>query len=136
LGIIRGKNAVMVISKADLPRKISLENSAAEGKQAVCISAVTGEGIESLKTVIFESNLHDWEGEREGVVITNIRHKAALDSAAEALGRARGLLSGNNPLELFSIEMRGSLDRIGEIAGTITTDEILEKIFSSFCIGK
>ncbi len=136
LGLIRDKNAVMVISKADLPQRISLKNSAAEGKHCLCLSAVTGEGIERLKSVIFESNLHGWKGEREGVVVTNIRHKAALDSAAEALGRARGLLSGNNPLELFSIEMRGSLDRIGEIAGTITTDEILEKIFSSFCIGK
>jgi tRNA modification GTPase len=136
LSIIRGKNAVMVISKADLPQKISLEHSAAEGKQCVCLSSATGEGIERLKSVIFESNLHGWKEEREGVVVTNIRHKAALDSAAESLGRAHGLLSGNNPLELFSIEMRGSLDRIGEITGTITTDEILQKIFSSFCIGK
>jgi tRNA modification GTPase len=136
LGIIRDKNAVMVISKADLPQRISLENSAAERKQCLCLSAVTGEGIESLKSVIFESNLHGWKEEREGVVVTNIRHKAALDSAAESLSRAGSLLSGNNPLELFSIEMRSSLDRIGEIAGTITTDEILLKIFSSFCIGK
>lgn len=136
LGIISDKNAVMVISKADLPQKISLENSAAEGKQCLSLSVVTGEGIESLKSVIFESNLHGWKEEREGVVVTNIRHKAALDSAAESLGRAYELLTGNNPLELFSIEMRGSLDRIGEITGTITTDEILQKIFSSFCIGK
>jgi len=136
LGLIRDKNVVMVISKADLPQKISREHSDAEGKQCVCISAVTGEGIERLKSVIFESNLHGWKEEREGVVVTNIRHKAALDKAAESLGRAHSLLSGNNPLELFSIEMRGSLDSIGEITGTITTDEILQKIFSSFCIGK
>ena len=136
LGIVRDKKAVIVINKSDLPQKISLEHSAAEGKQSVCVSAVTGEGMERLKSVIFESNLRGWEEEREGVVVTNIRHKAALDSAAESLGRAWGLLSGNNPLELFSIEMKGSIDRIGEITGTITTDEILQKIFSSFCIGK
>lgn len=136
LGIIRDKNAVMVISKADLPRKISLEKSAAEGKQCLYLSSVTGEGIESLKSVIFESNLHGWKEDREGVVVTNIRHKAALDRATESLNRALILLAGNNPLELFSIEMRESLDRIGEITGTITTDEILQRIFSSFCIGK
>lgn len=136
LGIVRDKKAVIVINKSDLPQKISFEHSAAEGKQSVCVSAVTGEGMERLKSVIFESNLHGWKEEREGVVVTNIRHKAALDSAAESLGRARSLLSGNSPLELFSIEMKGSLDRIGEITGTITTDEILQKIFSSFCIGK
>ncbi|MBI5076685.1 MAG: tRNA uridine-5-carboxymethylaminomethyl(34) synthesis GTPase MnmE [Nitrospirae bacterium] len=136
LALIRDKNALMVISKADLPQKISFENSAAEGKGSLCISAVTGEGIERLKSVIFESNLRGWQEEREGVVITNIRHKAALDGAAESLNRAGVLLSGDDPLELFSIEMRGSLDRIGEITGTITTDEILMKIFNSFCIGK
>jgi tRNA modification GTPase len=136
LGIVRDKKAVIVINKSDLPQKISLEHSAAEGKQSVCVSAVTGEGMERLKSVIFESNLRGWEEEREGVVVTNIRHKAALDSAAESLGRAGELLRGNNPLELCSIEMKGSLDRIGEITGTIMTDEILQKIFSSFCIGK
>lgn len=136
LAIIRDKKALLVINKADLPQKISFENSAAEGKECLCISAVTGEGIERLKSIIFESNIRGWQEDREGVVITNIRHKAALDSAAESLDKARGLLSGNNPLELFSIEMRGSLDRIGEITGIITTDEILMKIFSSFCIGK
>ena len=136
LGIVRDKKALIVINKSDLPQKISLEHSAAEGKQSVCVSAVTGEGIERLKSVIFESNLHGWKEEREGVVVTNIRHKAALDRAAESLGRARSLLSENNPLELFSIEMRSSLDSVGEITGTITTDEILQKIFDSFCIGK
>lgn len=136
LAMIRDKNALLVMSKADLPRKISLEACAAEGKQCLCLSSVTGEGIESLKSVIFESNLHGWKEGREGVVVTNIRHKAALDRATESLDRALSLLAGNNPLELFTIEMRESLDRIGEISGTITTDEILQKIFSSFCIGK
>ncbi len=136
LGIVKDKNAVIVINKADLPQKISVELSTAEGKPSVSLSAVTGEGIETLKSAIFELNLHGWKEEREGVVVTNIRHKAALDSAAESLDRAGALLAGNDPLELFSIEMRGSLDRIGDITGTITTDEILQKIFSSFCIGK
>ncbi len=136
LALIRDQHAVLVINKADLPQRTAPELGAAEGKQCIAISALTGEGIESLKSAIFESNLHGWKEEREGVVVTNMRHKAALDSAAEALGRARSLLSGDNPLELFSIEMREGLDRIGEITGTITSDEILQKIFSSFCIGK
>lgn len=136
LGIIGEKKAVMVISKADLPQKISFENSSFKGKECLCLSVVTGEGIDKLKSVIFESNLHGWKEDQEGVVVTNIRHKAALDRAAESLGRARVLLLEDNPLELFSIEMRECLDRIGEITGTITTDEILQSIFSSFCIGK
>jgi len=136
LSIIRSKKAVLVINKADLPQQISPEIGNVEAKPCISISTITGEGIEGLKSLIFESNLHGWKEEREGVVVTNIRHKTALDSAAEALDRACSLLSGDNPLELFSIDMREGLDRIGEITGTITSDEILQRIFSSFCIGK
>jgi tRNA modification GTPase len=136
IALIRSKNAVMVFSKADLPCVVSLENIMSEGRQYLHLSTVTGEGIDELKTVIFESNIPDWKEEREGVIVTNMRHKTALDSAAESLGRAAELLSRNEPLELFSIEMRDALNRIGEITGVISSDDILNKIFSSFCIGK
>jgi tRNA modification GTPase len=136
LGLVRGKPAALIINKADLPGKLALENITAEGRQYLRISTVTGQGIEELKNAIFESALCDWKEEREGVVVTNLRHKTALDMASESLRRAAGLFSGNGQLELFSIEMRDALNRIGEITGAITTDDILDRIFSSFCIGK
>jgi tRNA modification GTPase len=136
IDIIRDKHAVIVISKADLPRMLQPEHIAAGSGRQIHVSTVTGQGIEELKKVIFESNLHDWKGESEGVIVTNMRHKAALDSAAESLGKAAELIAGNEPLELFSIEMRDALNRIGEITGAVTPDDVLQKIFSSFCIGK
>jgi tRNA modification GTPase len=136
LKIVRDKNAVVVINKSDLPKKISLENIVPDSRKYLYLSTVTGEGMEELKSVVFESNLHDWNEEREGVVVTNVRHKTALDSAAASLERASELLSAKEPLELVSIEMRDSLDSIGEITGAVTTDEILDRIFSMYCIGK
>ena len=136
LTIIRGKHAVAVISKADLPQKINLEPVVAGEMPHLHLSAVTGKGVEELKQHIFASHLGGWKEERDGVVVTNIRHKSALDRAAGSLENASALLSRGEPLELFSIEMRDALDRIGEITGTITTDDILDAIFSSFCIGK
>jgi tRNA modification GTPase len=68
--------------------------------------------------------------------VTNIRHKTALDKTSSSLERALGLLSAGQPLELFSIELREALDSLGEITGIVTADDILEKIFSTFCIGK
>jgi len=136
LAIIRGKHAVAVISKADLPQTITLERIVAEGMPHLHLSTVTGEGVEELKKSIFESNLSGWKDERDGVVVTNVRHKTALDGAAASLEKAAALLSRGEPLELFSIEMRDARDRIGEITGAITTDDILDRIFSSFCIGK
>ncbi len=134
--LIRPKNAVILISKSDLPAKISLETVRETGKEFLSVSALTGEGIEELKSLIFHSNLRNWNEEREGVVVTNIRHKTALDKTSSSLERAIGLLSENQPLEFFSIELREALDSLGEITGIVTADDILEKIFSTFCIGK
>ncbi|HYQ48522.1 MAG TPA: GTPase, partial [Thermodesulfovibrionales bacterium] len=136
LQMIRGKNAVAVISKADLPQAITPDRIVTEGIPLLCLSTVTGEGVEELKKSIFTSHLCGWKEEREGVVVTNVRHKTALDRAAVSLGKAALMLTQGEPLELFSIEMRSALDMIGEITGTITTDDILDRIFSSFCIGK
>ncbi len=131
-----GKNALVAINKADLPAKISLAPLAASGRQYLYISAANGSGLEELKSVLFESNLRNWKEEREGVVITNLRHKTALDKAALALGRATEIFREDRPIELFSIEMREVLDSIGGITGAVTTEEILDRIFSDFCIGK
>jgi tRNA modification GTPase len=134
--LIRGKKALIVINKSDLPGKISLETIRGEGRDHLFISALSGEGIEVLKSAIFDANLRNWTEEREGVVVTNLRHKTALDKTSSTLQRAIALLSADQPLELFSIELRDALDSLGEITGMVTTEDILEKIFSTFCIGK
>lgn len=134
--LIRGKKAVIVVNKSDLPLKMSLEAIGEKDREHICLSALTGEGLETLKSAIFHSNLQGWAEEREGVVVTNLRHKTALEKTSSALERATALLSSDQPLEFFSIEMRDALDSLGEITGTITTEDILDKIFSAFCIGK
>jgi len=133
---IRGKNALVVLNKSDLPVKLSPEDLAGFGKRVLLISAATGEGLEELKSVVFQANLKNWREDREGVVVTNLRHKIALDKACDSLAKATALLGTNQPLELFSIEMRDALDSLGEITGVVTTEDILNKIFSDFCIGK
>lgn len=134
--LISGKKAVVVVNKSDLPVKLSLDTIAEKGREYLFLSALTGEGIEALKSLIFNSNLRNWDEEREGVVVTNIRHKTALDKASSSLEMAIGLLSSDQPLEFFSIELRDTLDNLGEITGMVTTEDILDKIFSTFCIGK
>lgn len=133
---IRGKNAVIVINKSDLPCRISPGAVQEMTGEYLSLSALSGEGLETLKSVIFHSNLRNWGEEREGIVVTNLRHKTALDRTSESLQRAINLLFARHPLEFFSIELREALDSLGEIAGTVTSEDILDKIFSSFCIGK
>jgi tRNA modification GTPase len=69
-------------------------------------------------------------------MVTNVRHQAALDRASESLDQARESVGAGLANELVAVDIRTAADALAEITGAITTDEILERIFSSFCIGK
>ena len=100
------------------------------------ISATRGDGLEGLKGSIVESCLKDWKEERDGIVISNLRHKIALEHATISLEKARQALTDDQPLEILALELRDALDRLGEIVGSVTTEDILNIIFNEFCIGK
>ncbi len=136
LGKIKEKNAVIAINKSDLPAAADFEASMPAGRKHVHISAKSGEGLEELKSIIFHSALRNWKEDREGIIVTNIRHKVALDRTSNSLSRAIDVLKSNQPLEIFAVELRDALDSIGEITGAVATEDILNKIFSDFCIGK
>lgn len=137
---IKNKNIIVVFNKCDLPpildKKMIMSQLLPYTSNFLDISALRGDGIEKLKDKIFESCLKDWKEEREGVVISNIRHKLAIEKASEAIERAILALREGYPLEIFALELRETLDRLGEIVGIVSTDDILNKIFSEFCIGK
>lgn len=137
---IKNKNIIVVFNKSDLPpildKKIIISQLMPYTSNFLDISALRGDGIEELKNKIFESCLKDWKEEREGVVVSNLRHKLAIEKASEAIGGAIRALIENYPLEIFALELREALDRLGEIVGVVTTDDILNRIFSEFCIGK
>lgn len=133
---IKEKNAVVVINKSDLPGMMNLDEGMLQEKKYISISARDGEGLEELKSLVFQSILTDWKEGCEGIIVTNIRHKLALDRASASLARAIDITKTDQPLEILAIELRDALDRIGEITGEVTTEELLNKIFSDFCIGK
>ena len=129
------KPALLVLNKIDLPRKLKLPpNSRTLPSAEVC--AVTGDGIERLKDLIADKV---WSGQattNEFDVAINERHADALARAIDALTRALELLKSAAPNEVASQELRIGLDAIGEIVGRTSTEDILDKIFSTFCIGK
>jgi tRNA modification GTPase len=139
LNKVKDKNVIHVLNKNDLP--VAVDEDAFSSfilypSSLRKISAVRGDGIEALKEQIVASCLKDWKEEREGVVITNLRHKMAIEYACAALDRGVAALKGNRPLEITALELRDGLDSLGEIVGAVTTEDILNRIFSDFCIGK
>jgi tRNA modification GTPase len=133
------KNTLYAINKSDLASAFD-EGEISErvsGKPVVLkISAKTSEGIDALKSAIVRSVVRRGAGDVESIVITNLRHKAAIDRAASALERAGVSMERENPLEIVALELRTALDSLGEITGVVTSEDLLGMIFRDFCIGK
>lgn len=133
-----GRQAVIVINKKDLPQRIDQARIKEwiNGFPSVCISASQGKGLEELVGVI--SKLV-WRGEVIGSseeLVTNVRHKEALIRADKSLEHLIETLEKKLSAEFVSVDIRDALDAIGEIVGETTTDDLLGRIFSKFCIGK
>jgi tRNA modification GTPase len=137
---VKNKNTIFVLNKSDLQSAVDKKSISSfiprPSSIILNISATRGDGLEDLKDRIFESCLKDWKEGREGVVITNLRHMTAIENASTSLDRAVSALIENQPLEILALELRESMDRLGEIVGIVTTEDILNKIFNDFCIGK
>jgi tRNA modification GTPase len=130
---IKGKHVIAIINKSDLPRKLEpLKISGAP----VPVSCLTGEGLEDLKRAISDQVKQGTISSREHVWAVNQRHKTALEQSKESLQKAlESITSGLSP-EFISLDLRGALDSLGLIIGTTYTEDILERIFNDFCIGK
>jgi tRNA modification GTPase len=131
----RGKNALIVINKTDLPNRLGDESSF-EGFPTVRISALTGEGLDDLKKTAVDLNLKGETDLAGSNVVPNLRHKHALAGAAGFFQAAISCLEEDAPKELVAEELKNGLNALGEIIGETTTEDILDSIFSQFCLGK
>ena len=140
LARMMGKPMIPVVNKSDLPQRLDealLRDLLPEGTPpAVRISAKYGDGIDRLTAAIHERVLATPAEETPGAMIADLRYKVALEKAAESLIRAReGLRNGLSP-ELAALEIHEALDSLGEITGRTTPEEVLDRIFANFCVGK
>lgn len=102
----------------------------------LAVSAVTGEGLEQLVSTIAERLMEQHRGERQFVGSTAARSRSSLSRAHESLCRAGEAAAAGLGDELTSLEIRDALDALGEIVGAIYTEDLLDRVFSRFCIGK
>ncbi|KAA0889716.1 tRNA uridine-5-carboxymethylaminomethyl(34) synthesis GTPase MnmE [Oryzomonas rubra] len=136
LDAVKGKTTIVVLNKSDLPPIIDLPPTVGEMPR-VALSAGTGTGIDDLREVIRTTFLHGSVlDSREFVAISRVRHRDALVSARSALHRFLSGLDEGRELETLAIDLRDALYAVGQVTGETTTDDILDVVFSSFCIGK
>lgn len=108
--------------------------SGAEGN--LLVSARTGVGVELLKTQIRRHLSHRAAHHGEWLATTAARSRDSLERCVSGLESALAAMGGQVGDELLSLELRGALDALGEICGQVQTDDVLDRIFSRFCIGK
>jgi tRNA modification GTPase len=123
---------VLAANKSDLPPAWDL----ARFPDAVRLSAVTGEGVAGLRQRI-EDHLVDGRPEgADDLVITSLRQRDALDAATAKLRASATALEAGTPHEMVLVDLYAAISSIGELTGDVTTDDILDRVFSTFCIGK
>ena len=128
---------VLVVNKADLGvRKEVLAALRALKLPLVIFSVKTERGRDELKATIRRVLIREAVGDSEEVVITRARHRAILEGVVTALEDALQSLKQGAPEEVVALDVRVALDRLGEITGETTPEEVLRHIFSHFCIGK
>ena len=129
------KKTIVLLNKIDLERKIELEEFNLEN--ILEISAKDNIGIEDMEERIYsyivEENVED---SSEKLIITNIRHKTALEKTKDALRNIFETIDAGMPMDLISVDLKEALDSLSEITGEISSEDILDHVFGNFCVGK
>ena len=127
---LRAPGRLVVLTKADLPSRLK------SAGRAIATSAVTGQGLARLKEELAAAVLEARGCEGEVVAGTAARCRESLRLSAEGLDRAREVLSRGGGEELVALEVRLALDELGKVVGAVYTEDLLERVFSRFCVGK
>ncbi len=128
-----GKPTIVVETKADLPGET---NICPQNQPAISVSAVTGDGLAELKFAMGVRLSEDSGRGRQLIGSTAARCRESLIAAAESLQEALTAADDFAGDEIIAAELHQALDHLGRILGTVFTDDILDRIFSKFCIGK
>lgn len=134
LDLCRDKTFIAVLNKADLGT-LPFEALRLEAPHFVCLSSLTGEGLEELSNMIAALFLKG-DMPLDGSVITNSRQADALARAANALASAAQTLKSGFTPDIAQIELFAAVDAIGEITGENASIEVINEIFARFCVGK
>ncbi len=135
--LIQGRKAVVLLNKSDLDMKVGQEElERLTGRRVLPVSAREETGIELLEqeiqTMFFQGGLHF----NDQVYITNARHKAALEDGARSIAMVRRSIADGMPEDFYSIDLMDAYQKLGTIVGEAVGEDLVNEIFSKFCMGK
>ena len=128
---------VVVLNKIDLPQVVSEQEvrRLADGP-IVSVSATKRRGLAGLRRAVVGQWFNGDGPTAQAPVLASVRHRDALEKARHALALARAAICRGHPPELVAVDVQDAIDHIGTITGKVTSEDVLDQIFSEFCIGK
>ena len=135
---IGDRKVIVLLNKRDKGQKISSEEIKTKIKEAVIIqtSVSQGTGIGELTEEIEKLVYGGKVSQNDSLMVTNVRHKRLLEESSLALKDAIDMTSMRQPLEFIEIDVNNCYELLGEIIGETASDDIIEKVFERFCLGK
>ena len=138
IALLSNKKRIIILNKTDLPQKLE-EGEIKEifpEETILKLSLKEGLGLADLEKTIEEMVFAGQAFSLESSLVTNIRHKNLLEKAEKSLQEANQALDSGMPTDLLSIDLKDALHYLGEITGETVSDDVIDQIFSQFCIGK
>ena len=138
IALIRDKTAITVINKVDLPVEVD-ENEIEQlvpTERIIRTSALKQEGIEDLKTAIYDIVTEKMDFADEGLIAAGERQRKVMQEALNFLDRAIEAMADHMPIEMIELDIRDAWEKLGEITGDTVSEDIITTIFQKFCIGK
>lgn len=134
----QSRSVFLVVNKLDQEQHIDISKLSALWPLTpiVSVSTLTGTGLDTLESTIADSLLEEKTFSSESTLVTNVRHQEALRRSSEHLQASVVSLEQCLPLDFASIDLRAAYDELGKITGETASEDLLDKIFSEFCIGK
>ena len=136
LELLKDKNAIIILNKSDLEKKINTSKIDKLNKPIVEISTKTRAGIEEFYEEISKMfKLKEIANDGE-TIVTNVRHKNIIINSRKNLQKARETILSNMPIDIISTYLKEIIEELGKITGETVTEDVINEIFSKFCLGK
>src|SRR5699024_5508982 len=138
IDLIKSRRSIVLLNKKDLDKKVTKEDieKLLKEKTIIDTSIIQDIGIdileESIKDMFYSGKINI----ESDIIVTNIRHKDLLEKASKDIESAREDLAAGIPLDCIEVDLRNCWENLGGISGDTIDEDILDKIFSEFCIGK
>ncbi|RGY64362.1 tRNA uridine-5-carboxymethylaminomethyl(34) synthesis GTPase MnmE [Fusobacterium ulcerans] len=133
---IKVEKVIGILNKIDIREDIDLSPLTKINKWLE-ISAIKNQGIDEMEEEIYnhiiEENVED---SSQKITITNIRHKSALEKTKQSIENIFETIENGLPMDLMAVDIKGALDSLSEVTGEISSEDLLDHIFSNFCVGK